>query len=151
VSQFLTTLDCRETDEFGGLWTLLAPLAYDSEIVGGIITVPAGFVTDFASVPRYLPIAYAAEAGKGNKAAVVHDWLYSTQSVDRATADKVLREALIASGYSKVTAALFYAAVRLGGASHWNTPNNPQPPLVQQIMEGGASLETPPLARQAGR
>jgi hypothetical protein len=73
VSQFLTTLDCRETDEFGGLWTLLAPLAYDSEIVGGIITVPAGFVTDFASVPRYLPIAYAAEAGKGNKAAVVHD------------------------------------------------------------------------------
>jgi hypothetical protein len=31
VSQFLTTLDCRETDEFGGLWTLLAPLAYDSE------------------------------------------------------------------------------------------------------------------------
>jgi hypothetical protein len=136
VSKFLTTLDCRETDEFGGLWTLLAPLAYDSEVVGRIITVPAGFVTDFASIPR-LPFVYLAEGGRGNRAAVIHDWAYSTQFVDRATADKVLREALIASGYSKATAALFYAAVRLGGASHWTAPNNPQPPLVQQIMEGG--------------
>lgn len=144
MSQFLTTLDCRETDEFGGLWTLLASLAYESEVVGRIITVPAGFVTDFASVPRWLPIAYAAEGGKGNKAAVVHDWLYSSQAVDRKTADQVLREALIASGYSQVTAALFYAAVRAAGGSHWKEPNNPQPSHVEAAMRDLAD------ARQAG-
>jgi hypothetical protein len=136
VSSFLTTLDCRETNEFGGLWTLLAPLAYDSDLLGRIVTVPAGFVTDFASVPR-LPIFYLAEGGKGNKAAVVHDWLYSSQAVDRKTADQVLREALICSGYSRATAAVFYAAVRIGGGSHWTAPNNPQPAQVEQVIQAG--------------
>lgn len=137
MSQFLTTLDCREIDEFGGLWELLAPLAYDSELLGHIITVPAGFVTDFASVPR-LPFVYLAEGGRGNKAAVIHDWAYSSQFVDRATADKLLREALIASGYGKLTAGTFYAAVRIGGASHWQAPNNPQPAAVTALMNAGA-------------
>jgi hypothetical protein len=133
VSVFLTTLDCREVDEFGGLWELLAPLAYDSEVVRGTVTVPAGFVTDFASIPR-LPFVYWTQGGKGNKAAVIHDWLYSSQAVDRKTADQVLREALIASGYSKVTASAFYAAVRVGGGSHWLEPNNPQPAHVDAQM-----------------
>lgn len=134
MSAFLTPLDCREVDEFGGLWELLAPLAYDSEILGGMVSVPAGFITDFASVPR-LPFLYLSEGGKGNKAAVIHDWLYSSQSVDRKTADSVLEEALIASGYSSFTAGIFYAAVRVGGGSHWTEPNNPQPPQVEEIME----------------
>lgn len=133
MSSFLTTLDCREVDEFGGLWELLAPLAYDSDLLGHIVTVPAGFITDFASVPR-LPFFYLAEAGKGNKAAVIHDWLYSSQAVDRKTADQILREALLASGYSAITASLFYAAVRVGGGSHWNEPNNEQPASVQEVM-----------------
>jgi hypothetical protein len=138
MSAFLTTLDCRETDEFAGLWTLLAPLAYDSGLLGRIVTVPAGFVTDFASIPR-LPFVYLAEGGKGNRAAVVHDWLYSSQAFDRATADQVLREALIASGYSKVTAGLFYAAVRVGGGSHWTEPNNPQPVHVIEAMQAAGA------------
>jgi hypothetical protein len=137
MSAFLTTLDCRQIDEFDGLWELLAPLAYDSQLLGRVVTVPAGFRTDFASVPR-IPIFYLAEGGKGNKAAVVHDWAYTTQMVDRKTADMLLREALIASGYSKATAAMFYAAVRLGGGSHWQDANNPQPQNVQDIMNAGA-------------
>jgi hypothetical protein len=134
VSAFLTSLDCREVDEFGGLWQLLAPLAYDCATLGKVVVVPSGFVTDFASVPR-LPFFYLAEGGKGNKAAVVHDWLYSAQAVDRKQADQVLREALLASGYSSITANLFYAAVRVGGGSHWNEPNNPQPRAVDAAMQ----------------
>lgn len=133
MSKFLGPLDVREEDEFGGLFQLLAPLAYQSDMLRDTITVPAGFHTDFASVPR-LPIIYLTEGGKGNKAAVVHDWLYSSGNVDRKTADEVLREALIASGYSRFTANLFYAAVRVGGTSFWHAPKMPQPTQVRRMM-----------------
>lgn len=131
--QFCSALQVEEVDEFAGTWRLLAPLGYDSAVLGRLLTVPAGFVTDFASVPR-LPIIYLSEGGKGNRAAVVHDWLYTSQAVDRATADAVLREALLASGYSAFTAGVFYAAVRAGGASHWKLPNQPQTHAVAVAM-----------------
>jgi hypothetical protein len=133
AAAFLSPLIAEETDEFGGLWTLYKPLSYYSAILQRQIDVPAGFVTDYASVPRLLGV-YDLEGGKCNKAAVIHDWLYSTQCVDRATADAVLREAILASGYSAATAALFYAAVRLGGGSHWKKPNVPQSAEVAQAM-----------------
>jgi hypothetical protein len=122
---FLTPLDTREVDELAGLHEVLAPLVYRSALLGRTIAVPAGFVTDYASVPRILGV-YDLAGGKCNKAAVIHDWLYSTQCVDRKTADEVLREAILASGYSPFTAGVFYAAVRVGGASHWRKPNVPQ-------------------------
>lgn len=133
MSQFLSPLRVEETDEFGGLWTLLAPLTYRSDVLKRDVTVPAGFVTDFASVPRMLGM-YDLEGGKCNKAAVVHDWLYSTQMVDRKTADQVLREAILASGYSGFTASVFYAAVRAFGGSHWKADNQPQTDAVAAAM-----------------
>lgn len=132
-SRFITTLDVREVDEFGGVWQLLAPLGYVSELLGRTVVVPSQFKTDFASVPRLLGM-YDLEGGKCNKAAVVHDWLYSTQAVDRKTADQVLREAIVASGYSRFTAGVFYAAVRVGGASHWKADNVPQTADVIDAM-----------------
>lgn len=140
MSGFVTPLRVEEVDEFGGLWELLQPLAYDSDLLGRI-EVPAGFVTDFASVPR-LPVIYLTEGGKGNKAAVVHDYLYTvgsaTGKVTRLQADQVLREALLASGYSAATAGVFYAAVRVGGGSHWKAPNVPQDAPVQAQIDAGS-------------
>jgi hypothetical protein len=133
VSRFLSALDTRLVNEQKGLWALLHPLVYFSDTLGRTVTVPAGFVTDYASVPR-LPLVYLAAGGKGDRAAVVHDWAYSTQMVDRATADAVLREALLACGYSPMLAGAFYAAVRAFGASHWNAPNQPQPAIVANVM-----------------
>lgn len=121
MSRFLSELTATLVDEQANLWQLAAPLVYASDLLGRTITVPAGMVTDFASVPRVLGL-YDLEGGRCNKAAVIHDRLYATQEVDRATADAVLREAIRASGYGAVTAAIFYAAVRLGGASHWSAP-----------------------------
>ena len=40
-----------------GNWQLTQPLVYKSDITGGTYTVPTGFVTDFASVPR-VPIVF---------------------------------------------------------------------------------------------
>jgi hypothetical protein len=57
------------------------------------------------------------------EAAVVHDYLYSTHQVDRATADAVLREASAVTGVPWWRRQLMWAGVRMGGASHWD----PQP------------------------
>jgi hypothetical protein len=135
MSRFLTPLDIREKDEFEGTFELLAPLVYISDLLDDVITVPAGFITDFASVPR-LPFAYLVVGGKGNKAAVVHDWLYSGGlTVTREQADKVFAEALAASGYGALVRGLMYSGVRLGGASHWEGPNQPQPAHVAIQMD----------------
>lgn len=137
-AQFLTDLDVRLVDELQNHWQLLADLRYYSAYLGRELLVPAGFVTDFASVPR-IPIIYDLQGGKGDKAAVVHDMLYSTQCVDRETADKVLAEALLACGYSQLTTVgWFYAGVRLFGASHWTKDNVPQNDDVQDALIAGA-------------
>lgn len=125
MSQFLTPLQAEEVDEFAGTWRLMAPLVYESDLLGKTITVPVGFVTDFASVPRVLGV-YDLVGGRCNKAATLHDFAYTTQFVDRETADKLLREAIRASGYGAVTAAIFYAAVRSGGSSHWDDASTPR-------------------------
>jgi hypothetical protein len=138
ASEFLTNLCAEVVDELAGIWQLEKPLVYRSVVMDRTITVPAGFKTDFASVPRILGI-YDLEGGKCNKAATVHDLLYTLGSagrmaVDRATADAVLREAILASGYGRTTAALFYAAVRSFGGSHWKAPNLPQQPHVDAVL-----------------
>lgn len=133
MSEFRSPLCVEEIDEFGGIWQLTAPLRYYSDLLKRELVADTGMKTDFASVPRILGI-YDLEGGRCNKAAVIHDMLYSAGSayggVDRATADKVLREAILASGYGAATANLFYAAVRIGGGSHWRQANVVQPMKV---------------------
>lgn len=78
----------------------------------GIVTVPAGFICDLNSIPQFLwwestPTDYP-EAG------AVHDWLYA-QQVDRAAADAVYREMLLALGMGTVRANARYYALRMFG------------------------------------
>jgi hypothetical protein len=134
LSKFLTPLRIELVDEFDDIHELLTPLEYQSDLLG-LITIPAGFRTDFASVPRIVG-AYLMFGGKGKRAAVVHDFLYSGGlAVERDIADEVFREALQASGYSAFTVWMMYQGVRIGGAAHFNAPNVPQPPVVAAQME----------------
>jgi len=48
-NQFITRLDCSP-DQDGVYWTLNKPLKYIDHF-GRLIVVPAGFTTDFASIP----------------------------------------------------------------------------------------------------
>lgn len=105
-------------DQDDGQWILAAPLIYQSDIARQTITVPAGFRTDLASVPR-VPVAFLLAGDCAREAAVVHDYLYSTHLVDRATADAVLREAAAVTGVPAWRRWLMWAGVRLGGAPHW--------------------------------
>lgn len=103
---------------------LLQPFDYWPVSGGEAIAVPAGFVTDFASVPRGFwnlepPLGDAA------KAAVVHDYLYWTKGLggrySRAKADRIFRDALATLGVPLWKRTLLWAAVRVGGAGGWGT------------------------------
>lgn len=139
MSHFVTDLDAREltrdtsTDK-RGTRKLLAPLVYHSDLIGRIVTVPAGFVTDYASVPR-IPVAYLLAGGCADAAAVVHDWLYTTHEVDRATADAVFREAILAGGEPRWRAWLMWLGVRIGGAGPYEADGQKQPETVARVIE----------------
>jgi hypothetical protein len=119
VSAFLTELQMENaTGKDDGHWRLIAPLVYQSDVAKMTFTVPVGFVTDLASVPR-VPIAYLLAGGTSNEASVVHDFIYSTHPIDRATADAVLKEASLVTGVPVWRAAIMHWGVRVFGASHW--------------------------------
>ena len=98
-------------------WRLLAPFSYLAP-AHGLITVPAGFETDFASVPRW-PLTFALLGSYGHAAAVIHDWLYTTGELSRPDADRVFQEALRSSGIARWRAWLMWAGVRIGGAGRY--------------------------------
>ena len=121
-AKFLTELELCEADEDvdDNTWRLAMPLSYSSAVLGRVLTVPAGFRTDLASVPR-LPVVYWLCGGRANKPAVVHDYLYSTGIVAREIADAVFLEAMGVVGVPLAYRRLMWAGVRLGGASHYAT------------------------------
>jgi hypothetical protein len=82
-------------------------------------TVPKGFVTDLASIPR---VFWSALKPDGNYAysAILHDYMYWTQSRPRAAADAILRQSMIDFHVATATVATIYQAVRIGGQKAWD-------------------------------
>lgn len=129
MSSFTDPLNVQILDRArGGRVTarLLTGFGYDvgSEGSGERIEVPAGFVTDFASVPHGL-WNLEPPLGDAGKAAVVHDWLYFTRGLGgrytRAQADGIFRQALRVLRVPLWKRSVLWAAVRLGGKSGWGS------------------------------
>jgi hypothetical protein len=118
---FMTTLRAEKVGD--GCWTLLEPLVYRSLLTGKTYTVPAGFTTDFASVPR-LPLVFLLAGDTAHTAAVVHDYLYRTGYEWRAVADEVFKEAMEAEDVPGWQRWLMYAGVRVGGWSAYKGGKN---------------------------
>src|SRR5471032_1137669 len=123
VSAFLTLLRDECIDDLAcsgrGIWRITEPLQYYSALLGRIITVEPGFLTDYASVPRY-PLLYWMFGDTSHMAAVIHDWLFHHHEVcDEAMANKVLLEAMAVEGIPAWRRAGIYAGVALGGKSSW--------------------------------
>ena len=107
---FPSELDVRVVDE--GYMVLHAFKYIPAR--GPAITVPPGFVTDFASIPRGFRW-WITGHGKTRKPAVIHDYLYATWGSHRDKADKIFLEALGEVGVSPWKAKLCYRAVRAFG------------------------------------
>ena len=118
-NSFLTPLDVRVM-ESGKRFMLLNQFTY---LWGTTkITVPAWFVTDFASIPWLLRLIIP-KLGRWNKAAVVHDYLYQKQPAwfTRKVADVVFRDAMRDSGVKPWKYNLMYLAVRMWGGISWRS------------------------------
>ncbi len=85
-----------------------------------LIVVPAGFVTDGATIPRVAwPLIGHPMVGRYQAAAIAHDHLYDTQQVGRLVADALFCEILTQYGVPRWRARIMYAAVRIGGWYLW--------------------------------
>jgi hypothetical protein len=83
------------------------------------IVVPAGFVAEFASVPRAL-WAELSPVGEHRLAAIVHDYLYWFQPCEREETDNLLMIAMTQAGVSDLRRGAVYAGVRLASGDVWN-------------------------------
>lgn len=112
-----TLLDCR-TRQGRRLWRMDSPMLYYSAFLGIVIKVPAGFVTDLESCPRW-PIIYWLVGDLVQEPAGLHDFVYSTALFPRDVCDRLLHEAAEAVGTSAWKAAIIWAGVRVGGAGRY--------------------------------
>jgi hypothetical protein len=100
-------------------WVVLALFAFIAMLPNPKIVVPRGFITDLASIPRLLRWLFDVN-GVSRQAAVLHDYLYSTQPLSRADADALFLEALKSLGASKWECFGLYYGVRIGGWWAWH-------------------------------
>jgi hypothetical protein len=124
VSTFTTPLQLEFTGKGRRKFTLLSSFEYhigeypatDQE---DIISVPEGFRTDFASVPRiFWPIVSPID--EYAKAAVLHDWLYNQGEFSRKKCDDIFDEAMKVLNTPKWKRIVVYYAVRWFAMFAWN-------------------------------
>lgn len=118
MSRFLEPLDVTTLD--GITWTVNEPMDYEVGSVGSgeRIEVPKGQTTDFGSIPHIF-WNLVSPIGKGTRAYVLHDYLYTVQVYTRKKSDDVLLEALGVLGVSWLTRWAVYIGVRAGGMFAW--------------------------------
>lgn len=114
----------------GRTWRLYRSFTYRYKSCAGLvnINIPAGFSTDFASVPRIF-WTIISPWGKFGKAAVLHDYLYRNHQVkiakqislsfSRKEVDTIFLYTMRHCGTSPVKAKIMYWAVRVFGRWSW--------------------------------
>ncbi len=124
MSRFTGPLTLTHLDVDWRRWRLETPLTYavGSKNSFSTIIVPAGFVTDGASVPQPL-WAILPAWGRYSRAAVLHDFLVAAlrsgaphpHAPKRRIADRIFLEAMKVCGVHWYVRWPMYAAVRLAG------------------------------------
>ena len=101
------------------VWRLIED--FHVEIDGALVVVPKGFLTDGASVPRFLwRICGHPMTTKRFPIAVTHDFIYAEGlGYTRQEADEIYRDGLIVLGFSSIVADIEYYPIRWFGGSHW--------------------------------
>lgn len=101
-------------------WKVYEPFVYyvgDRKNEDTII-VPKGFITDFASIPRFL-WTLLDPVGPYRGAALIHDYLYNQQTRKRKACDQILLEACKDLGVNWITRWTIYVNVRAFGFVAW--------------------------------
>ena len=98
-------------------WELAEPLEYKPTVNSSMV-VPAGFVTDFASVPRVF-WSIIPPWGKYGRAAILHDYLYSAGDLPRKVCDKIFLQAMVDLEVVWWRRKTMYRIVRWFGKKAW--------------------------------
>lgn len=113
---FKTPLVIQEIDSKHRNWILVEDLVYrgnkDKFVIHG------GFVTDFASVPRIF-WSLISPWGRQLKAAIVHDYLYTTGVVSRKDADGLFYRMMKELGVGWMKRQAIYRSVRIFGSKYY--------------------------------
>lgn len=123
----LRALDVTEGEETRS-FELLEDFVVVSNVLGGVVRVPAGFRYDGESIPTALH-AIAPPFGQSRRAACVHDYLYkhagwqrengAWEAVTRKQADDVYLELALLKGLPTWRALMRFRVLRLVGWAAW--------------------------------
>lgn len=125
----MTTFPDIEVVRLHGSFNLYV-VSEECDVPGSGLYIPFGFVTDFASIPRFL-WSILPPHGAAMPASVLHDAFYTlhplaefmkdyTPEKERLIADQLFRKNLIAAGISEFQAGIMYRAVRWFGEYRFN-------------------------------
>lgn len=102
------------------------------------VTIPTGFITDFASIPRPLQVLWPSPGGPWDLPAVVHDYLYRyavvtcingrTRTITRSDADDELKHGMEWMQTRWIATRCIYRGVRIGGWRAWHRYRNAEWP-----------------------
>jgi hypothetical protein len=101
------------------LWYLSDPLVWKEP--GMTITIPAGFISDMASVPKVLDwIPFLDRQGLSRRPGLAHDGLYALgRSHGKQWCDLMLEQFCISEGMSGAQAHAYYLGVHWFGGYAW--------------------------------
>lgn len=131
MSSFTTALVTKRTDLVSAhglpMLQVQQPFIYEIGFLGSkdAIVIPAGFLTDGPSVPKYLQ--WAMPMDHLAKPSVLHDWLLSQLAWEKARADFEFKIAMKACGVRQPYRELAYLTVK-----HNRTPRTP--PRIEPLI-----------------
>jgi hypothetical protein len=111
--------DNPDYKSLGDIWILQTPVRYRVGATNDQIIVPAGFVTDRASIP-YLVQWLIPKDGRHSVPAIIHDYLYWTGTCTQRQADRLLMHAMADSRAPSWQRRMIYKAVDLFGGSAYS-------------------------------
>jgi hypothetical protein len=138
------------------LWYLDGDLVWSDSAIR--ITIPAGFISDDASVPKWLDwIPFLDRQGLSRRPGLAHDGLYSLgRARGKDFADNMLREFCLAEGMTEWQAEIYFLAVHWFGDSsyaedaHHGVVNPAEEgdfialAMYQRFVAGGSSIFSAP-------
>lgn len=105
-------IECLPANQTAFRYRVLETFTYVSQN-GEVVMVPEGFLTDFASVPRFFRFIIP-KTGRYNEATVIHDYLCQLANMyryKRKDADTMFLECMEELGVKKFKRGLMYRGV----------------------------------------